>query len=47
LGPAFDEGATVMALEGVQKKVEIGDNCENSVCSLTIHRKGLAFDVRE
>ena len=47
LGRAFDEGATAMALEGVQKKSDTGDNCENSVCSLTVHKKSLAFDGRE
>jgi len=30
-GPAFDESPTVMALEGVQNKAEIGDNYGNSV----------------
>ena len=47
MGPVIDESATVMALEGVQKKVEVGDNCENSVYSLPVHKKGLAFDGRE
>ena len=39
LGSAFDKSATVMALEGVQKKAEVVDNCENCVCSLTVHKR--------